>query len=72
MYTPSCNIETPDVEIVCPTTGESYVYIEGDDLSLIDPKLHNGAVDVLPKRFFTPPWMIKSFNGQMRVFWKPE
>jgi hypothetical protein len=67
MYTPSSNIENPEQEIVCLITGESYVYIEGDDLSIIDPKHVNGAIDALPNRFYKQPFIIRTQNG-IRVF----
>lgn len=72
MYTPSHNITNPEVEIVCVLTGESYVHIEGEEDSIIDPKLFEGGVDILPERFFRAPWVIKSHNGQMRVFGRLE
>ena len=72
MYTPSHNIENPEQEIVCIMTGESYVHIEGDPESIIDPKLREGAIDMLPNRFFTHPWVIRSHNGQIRVFGRIE
>lgn len=68
MYTPSSNIENPEQEIVCLMTGESYVYIEGNDKSIMDPKLREGAIDYLPNRFFKQPWVINKGNGQIRVF----
>lgn len=67
MYTPSQNVINPDVEIVCPFTGESYVYIEGDDTSAIEPKLAQGAIDMLPERFYRSPWAIKLPNNQVRI-----
>ena len=69
MFVPTQNFESPqDQEIVCLMTGESYVHLEGGDLSLIDPKYHNGAIDVLPTRFFKQPWIIRKGDGQIRVF----
>ena len=67
MYSPSCNFENSDVEIVCLFTGESYVYVEGDDKTLIDPKYTNGAIDQLPNRFFKQPFIVRKDNG-VRVF----
>lgn len=69
MYTPSKNFETPqEQEIVCLLTGESYVFLEGNDMSLVDSKYHAGALDALPRRFFTTPWIIRNSQGQVRVF----
>lgn len=69
MYSPTQNFDSPpDQEIVCLMTGESYVYIEGDDLSLIEQKYHNGSIETLPMRFFKQPWVINKGNGQIRVF----
>ncbi len=69
MYIPSSNFETPqDQEIVCVLTGESYVHIEGHDLSIIDPKYHKDSLDTLPARFFSMPWVIRNGHGQIRVF----
>lgn len=67
MYSPSSNFENPEQEIVCLMTGESYVYIEGDDVSLIDPKYLNGAIDTLPLRFFKQPFVVRKGDG-IRVF----
>lgn len=67
MYVPSNNIENPEQEIVCLMTGESYVYIEGDDNSIIPPELANGAIDQLPTRFFKQPFVVRKGNG-IRVF----
>jgi hypothetical protein len=67
MYIPSSNIETPEQEVVCLMTGESYVYIEGDKTSIIDPKLCEGAVDSLPTRFFKQPFVVRK-GGGIRVF----
>jgi hypothetical protein len=72
MYTPSHNIENPDQEIVCVMTGESYVYLEGDNKTIMDPKLKEGAIDSLPGRFFTQPWVIRTSEGQIRVFGRLE
>ena len=71
MYTPSSNVKDPDQEIVCLMTGESYVYIDGNDKSIMDPKLREGAIDSLPLRFFKSPWVVRSGNG-VRVFGKIE
>ena len=60
--------EEPELEIVCLLTNEKYVYLEGDDLSLIDPKYHEGALDSLPARFTKQPFIIRKSNGQIRVF----
>jgi hypothetical protein len=68
MYTPSHNVENPEVEIVCLMSGESYVHIEGNDRSIIDPKLKDGAIDTLPLRFFKQPFVVNKGNGQIRVF----
>lgn len=71
MYTPSSNIENPEQEIVCLMTGESYVYVDGNDKSIMDPKLREGAIDQLPLRFFKSPWVVRSGNG-VRVFGRIE
>lgn len=67
MYVPSQNIEDPEQEIVCLFTGESYVYIEGNEKSIIDPKICESAIDQLPPRFFKQPWVINTERG-VRVF----
>jgi len=69
MYTPSSNFsEEQDQEIVCLMTGESYVYIEGNDKTIIDSKLTQGAIDSLPSRFYKLPFIRRYPNGQVRVF----
>jgi hypothetical protein len=67
MYIPSKHFENPEQEIVCLLTGESYVYLEGDDLSLIEPKYHEGAINQLPKRFYQHPYGINKGNGQIKI-----
>ncbi len=67
MYIPSNNLENPEQEIVCLMTGESYVYLEGNELSIISPEKLAGAVDSLPVRFFKQPFVVRSGNG-IRVF----
>lgn len=69
MYSPSNNFsEEQNQEIVCLMTGESYVYLEGDENTLIDPKLTQGAIDLLPSRFFKTPFIRRCPDGQVRVF----
>jgi len=67
MYIPSKHFENPEQEVTCLLTGESYVYLEGDDLSLIEPKYHDGAIEELPKRFFQHPTAITKGNGQFKI-----
>lgn len=69
MYVPAENLEPEqDQEIYCLLTGERYFYIEGGKKSLVDPKLLNGAIESLPSRFYTTPFVINKGNGQVRVF----
>jgi len=69
MYTPSSNFsEEQEQEIVCLMTGESYVHLEGDESSIIDPKLTQSAIDYLPTRFFKTPFIRRYSDGQVRVF----
>jgi len=67
MYIPSKHFENPEQEVTCILTGESYVYLEGNDLTLIDAKYHEGAIEELPKRFFQHPTAISKGNGQFRI-----
>jgi hypothetical protein len=67
MYIPSQHFENPEQEVTCLLTGESYVYLEGSELALIDPKYHEGAIEELPKRFFQHPTAISKGNGQFRI-----
>jgi len=67
MYVPSSHFDSPEQEIVCLMTGESYVYLEGDNRTLMDNKLFNGAIDALPPRFYKQPFIIRKGNG-IRVF----
>lgn len=71
MYIPSQHFENPEQEVVCLLTGESYVHLEGSDLTLIDPKYHEGAIQELPKRFFYHPMAIGKGNGQIKILMKP-
>jgi hypothetical protein len=70
MYIPSRHFEEPEQEVVCLLTGESYVYLEGNDMSLIDPKYHDGAIESLPERFFQHPTAIGKGNGQYKILMK--
>jgi hypothetical protein len=67
MYIPSRHFENPEQEVVCLLTGESYVHLEGDDMSLIDPKYHDGAIESLPERFYQHPMAVNKGNGQVRI-----
>jgi hypothetical protein len=67
MYIPAKHFENPEQEIVCLLTGESYVYLEGDELSLIESKYHEGAITELPKRFFQHPWGMNKGDGKIKV-----
>jgi hypothetical protein len=60
--------EEPEQEIICLFTEERYVHMEGNDLTLIDPMYHEGAVESLPSRFFKTPFIVRKPNGQVRVF----
>jgi hypothetical protein len=68
MYIPSKHFENPQQEIICPWTGEAYVHLEGDDLTLIDSKYHDGALDRLPRRFYQSPIVMPMGNGQAKIF----
>jgi hypothetical protein len=70
MYIPSKHFENPEQEVVCLLTGESYVYLEGDDMSLLDTKYHEGAIQELPKRFFYHPMGINKGNGNFKILMK--
>lgn len=68
MYIPSKNFETPqDQEIFCPLTGESYVYMECDSLSAIDSRYHDGALEVLPQRFYQQAIIMRRPDGNISV-----
>jgi hypothetical protein len=68
MYILSKHFETPpEQEIICPWTGESYVHMEGNDLSLIDPKYHEGALETLPRRFYQQPVVFNKGGGQVQI-----
>ena len=66
MYIPSQNIPNSPQEIICPMTGESYVFME----NVTDPNLLNGALERLPNRFFQRPFCIKQADGQLRIIIK--
>jgi hypothetical protein len=67
MYVPAANLKKEvDQEIVCLFTGESYVFLEGDEKTLTEQ--HEGAIDSLPSRFYKLPFIKRSSNGQIRVF----
>jgi hypothetical protein len=69
MYVPAANFEEEqDQEILCVLTGERYVHLQGDEKSIIDPKMLAGAVETLPDRFYFTPFVVHKGNGQVRVF----
>lgn len=70
MYIPSHHFEEPEQEVVCLLTGESYVYLEGNDLTLIDPKYHDGAIERLPERFFQHPLAVNKGGNQVKIILK--
>jgi hypothetical protein len=70
MYIPSSHFEEPEQEIVCLLTGESYVYLEDNGLSIIDPKYLEGAIEQLPERFFQHPWAVNKGNNQVKIILK--
>lgn len=70
MYIPSKHFENPEQEIICLLTGESYVYLEENDLSLIDPKYQEGAIEELPQRFYQHPLAVNKGNGQIKIILK--
>jgi hypothetical protein len=68
MYILSKHFETPaEQEIVCPWTGESYVYVECDSLSAIDSKYHEGALETLPRRFYQQPIVFNKGGRQVQI-----
>ena len=67
MYILSKHFENPEQEVFCPLTGEAYVYMEGDDLSLIDSKYHEGALEVLPQRFFQQAMIMRRVDGNISI-----
>jgi hypothetical protein len=70
VYIPSHHFEEPEQEVVCLLTGESYVYLEGNDLTLIDPKYHDGAIERLPERFFQHPLAVNKGGNQVKIILK--
>lgn len=70
MYIPSKHFENPEQEIVCLLTGESYVYLEGNDLSLIESRYQEGAIEELPQRFYQHPLAVNKGNGQIKIILK--
>ena len=67
MYILSNKIENPEQEVICPWTGESYVYIE--DINTIEDKTKlEGALEILPERFFKRPIAIRGNDGQVKIF----
>lgn len=57
-----------DQEVVCLITGESYVYLEGHDKTLIHPEYLEDALEALPPRFYKMPFIKRQANGHIRVF----
>jgi hypothetical protein len=70
MYILSSHFEEPEQEVVCLLTGESYVHLEDNGLSIIDPKYLEGAVESLPERFFQHPWAVNKGNNQVKIILK--
>jgi hypothetical protein len=63
MYVLSKNFENPEQEIVCPWTGESYVYVD----KIENPDHNDGALEILPERFFKRPLPLRCPDGQVKL-----
>jgi hypothetical protein len=68
MYLPSHRVpELSGPELVCPLTGESYIYVGNEALP---PELRAEALERLPNRFFQRPFCVKTADGQLKVIMK--
>jgi hypothetical protein len=71
MYVPTKNFpEPPDQDIYCEMTGESYSWVDVDDVSLLPSHLAPGALERLPNRFYQHPKVINNGN-QIKVLFVP-
>lgn len=69
MYVPASNFDVEqEQEVICLYTGERYVHLEGGDTTLIDPKYLKDSIEILPPRFYKTPFVLRTPNGQVRVF----
>lgn len=68
MYLPSDKAhELAGPELVCPLTGESYIYVDSE---VLPPELRAEAVERLPNRFFQRPYCVKAKDGQLKIIMK--
>ena len=71
MYVPSANFNPPpEQDIYCPLTGESYVWVEDSEFANLPPHIANGAIEVLPNRFFQHPRVAREGN-QIKIHFTP-
>lgn len=67
MYVLSKHFENPEQEIICPLTGEAYVYVEVNSETPLDEKYQEGALETLPRRFYQAPVIFNKGGGQVAV-----
>jgi hypothetical protein len=72
MYVPSINFRTEQpVEVVCKTTGESYVWVDLE-MEELPPELKPGAVEYLPNRFHQHPHTVRKGENTWKVLFVPQ
>jgi hypothetical protein len=59
--------DSASTEVVCPITGESFVYVEPERFEKLTPEVQNQAVERLPNRFFQRPFIVRNSDGSIRV-----
>ena len=67
MYVLSKHFENPEQEIICPLTGEAYVYVQVSAETPLDEKYQEGALETLPRRFYQKPHLFYKGEGQIAV-----
>ena len=67
MYIPSSKL-TRDIEIICPYTGESYVYVDEEEAKTLSDDILQDSIEILPERFHKHPRVFKAPNGEIRVY----
>ncbi len=67
MYIPTSKLQK-DTEIVCLYTGESYVYVDDNELESLPHDVISEGVEILPERFHKHPKVLRGPNGEIRVY----
>jgi hypothetical protein len=66
MYVKAHKVPNSAQEIVCPWTGDAYVYMDREEIGN-DSNLLEDALEILPEIFFKKPIPMRCPNGQVKI-----